>query len=177
MDLITTSHSRCTKCQKLTSYGCSGSCIRRTCHIEFRQHSLTLLDSELQSCQPITVDDWVSILKLSTRYQIEDIRNLAVARLHALPVDPVRKIVIWEDYCLDPTLLVSSYVALCQRVEPLTLPMTMALGLKTFTKLAAARDLFHYRTGFGCCTRLNHKEKQKIAEKVVGVVFSRPKIG
>lgn len=122
------------------------------------------------------MDDWVSILKLSTRYQIEDVRSLAVARLHALPLDPVRKIAIWEDYHLDSAHLTSSYVALCQRKEPLTLPMTMALGLKTFTKIAAARDVFHYRTGFGCCKRLSQKDKQKIAEGVVRDVFSLPKI-
>ncbi|KAF9460728.1 hypothetical protein BDZ94DRAFT_1265366 [Collybia nuda] len=135
-----------------------------------------LYPSTHQLCQPITAEDWVSILKLSTRYQIEDVRSQAMARLHALPLDPVRKIAIWKDYHLDSAHLTSSYVALCQRKEPLTLPMTMVLGLKTFTKVAAARDAFHYRIGFGCCKQLDQKDKQRIAEEVVRDVFSRPRI-
>ncbi|KAF8070388.1 hypothetical protein FPV67DRAFT_1668245 [Lyophyllum atratum] len=82
------------------------------------------------------VDDWVSILKLASIYQIDDVRDLAIARLHSSQIGPIRKIAIWDKYHVDPNLLISSYVALCQRVDPLTIAMTMTIGLKQFTKLA-----------------------------------------
>ncbi|PFH52182.1 hypothetical protein AMATHDRAFT_124347, partial [Amanita thiersii Skay4041] len=87
-----------------------------------------------------TVDAWLSVLKLTAKFQIDEVHSNAASALHTLPIDPIRKIAIWEEYRLDPTLLIPSYIALCERIEPLTLPMTMALGLKNFTKLAAARD-------------------------------------
>ncbi|KAG5636941.1 hypothetical protein H0H81_006337 [Sphagnurus paluster] len=115
-----------------------------------------------------SIADWVSILKLAHKYQIDDVRELAVLRLHASHIDPIRKIAIWDQYHLDTTLLTSSYVALCQRVEPLTLAMTMTIGLKNFTKLAAARDMYHQRlTSDGCCKSFTPEQKRIIAEDVV----------
>lgn len=125
--------------------------------------------------QPTTVEEWISVLKLSTKFQIDDVRPLAASRLHALPIDPIRKITIWDEYHLDPKLLTSSYVALCQRTEPLTLPMTMALGLKNFTKLAAARDIYHYNLGcLRCGRKVASKNRHSIAQAAVNSVFSPP---
>lgn len=117
------------------------------------------------------VDDWLSVLKLASLYQIDDVRDLAIARLHASQIDPIRKIAIWDKYHLDPSLLSSSYVALCQRFEPLTLAMTMAIGLKNFTKLAAAREAYRERVGAGCCNRCTAGERQAVAEEIIIQVF------
>ncbi|KAG5645406.1 hypothetical protein DXG03_006230 [Asterophora parasitica] len=122
-----------------------------------------------------TVDDWMIILNLAHKYEMDDVRALAVARLHASPIDPVRKIAIWDKYHLESHLLAPSYVELCQRVEPLTLGMTMTIGLKNFTKLAAARDLYHQRTlGVGCCKTYTPAEKQTMAEEIVTQMWARP---
>ncbi|KAF8648493.1 hypothetical protein AX16_006203 [Volvariella volvacea WC 439] len=121
----------------------------------------------------LTVDDWISILKLSTLYQMDDIRQLSIVHLDILPLEPIRKIAIWEEYHLDPAHLIPSYVELCQRLEPLTLQMTMTLGLKNFTRLAAARDLFHRKMGCGSCMHGTFKERQTVAEDIVKSVFSK----
>jgi hypothetical protein len=124
-----------------------------------------------------TVETWLSILKLSTKFQIDDFWLLAASKLHALPIDPIRKITIWEEYHLDPKMVISSYTALCQRTEPLTLPMTMALGLKNFTRLAAARDIYHYNLGCTRCGRkITSKERQSLAHAAVTSIFLRPNI-
>ncbi|GLB37347.1 hypothetical protein LshimejAT787_0403980 [Lyophyllum shimeji] len=117
------------------------------------------------------VDDWLSVLKLASVYQIDDVRELAVARLDASQIDPIRKIAIWEKYRLNPTLLIPSYVALCQRAEPLTIAMTMAIGLKNFTKLAAAREVYHERVGVGCCNRFTADKRQSVAEEIIIQAF------
>ena len=105
---------------------------------------------------------------------MEGVRHAAMLQLLALPMDPVHRIALWEEFHLDADLLLPSFATLCQRSEPLTLPMTMALGIRTFTKVAAARDL--YRQRVGCCTcrqSLSEEESQAIADKVVSVVFAK----
>ena len=123
-----------------------------------------------------TVETWLSILKLSTKFQIDDVRLLAASKLHILPIDPIRKITIWEEYRLDPKMVLSSYIALCQHTEPLTLPMTMALGLKNFTRLAAARDIYHHNLGcLRCGRKITSKERQSLARAAVTSIFLQPK--
>jgi hypothetical protein len=132
-----------------------------------------LMVREDSTKQPTTVEDWLSVLKLSTKFQIDDIRPLAASKLHSLSIDPIRKITIWDEYHLDSKLLTSSYVALCQRIEPLTLQMTMALGLKNFTKLAAARDIYHYNLGcLRCGRKTTSKGRLSLAQAAVSSVFS-----
>ncbi|TFK74686.1 hypothetical protein BDN72DRAFT_672250 [Pluteus cervinus] len=121
--------------------------------------------------KPMNIDDWLSVLKLSTQYQIADFRQQAVEQLDAAPLDPIRKIAIWEEYRLDPKHLISSYTVLCQRLEPLTLSMTLTLGLKNFTKLAAARDGFHRKMGCGSCMHGTFKERHAVAEEIVTDIF------
>lgn len=105
---------------------------------------------------------------------MERVCNTAMLQLHELPIDPIRKIAIWDEFHLDSDLLLPAYAALCQRSEPLTLPMTMSLGIRNFTKVAASRDL--YRQRVGCCRcreSLGQEESQKIANEIVSVVFAK----
>lgn len=136
------------------------------------QTALNYFDSETRSYQTLTTDEWLSVLELASRYQIDDVHLLAVERLHALPIDPIRKIAIWEEYHLDQRLLLPSYVALCQRSEPLTLGMAMTLGLKNFTKLAAARDLYHQRLGCKSCGHSSTQGRRSLAQEIVASIFS-----
>ncbi|KAK2463068.1 hypothetical protein APHAL10511_004723 [Amanita phalloides] len=149
--------------------------LREISAIDFERLLWVLYPLKDSTKQPATVEDWLSILKLSTKFQIDDIRPLAASNLHSTPIDPIRKITIWDEYHLDPKLLISSYVALCQRTEPLTLSMTMALGLKNFTRLAAARDIYHYNSGcFRCNRKTGSKERYSIAQAAVISVFLPP---
>jgi len=132
-----------------------------------------LYPSETNFKSPMNIENWISVLKLSMQFQMEDILEKAVEYLDVLLLDPIRKIAIWEEFHLDQALLISSYIVLCQRLEPLTLPMTMTIGLKNFTKLAAARDLFHRRTGCGACMHGTFKERHAVAEEIVTSIFSR----
>ncbi|KAH9485604.1 hypothetical protein JR316_0002514 [Psilocybe cubensis] len=119
-----------------------------------------------------TVDALLSVLRVATSFQMERVRNIATDQLDDLPIDPIRKIAIWEEFHLDPDLLLSAFATLCQRSEPLTLPMTMSLGIRNFTKVAASRDLYRQRVGCcGCRTSLSSQESQSIANEIVSAIF------
>lgn len=105
---------------------------------------------------------------------MDEVGKILTSLLHELPIEPIRKIAIWEQFHLDPDLLLSSYAVLCQRSEPLTMAMTLNLGLRTFTKVAASRDLYRQRVGCcGCRKSLSLQESQMIAEQIVAVVFAK----
>lgn len=124
--------------------------------------------------KPSAIPELFSILKLATNFQMEGVRHAAMLQLLALPMDPVRRIALWEEFHLDADLLLPAFATLCQRSEPLTLPMTMALGIRTFTKVATARDLYRQRVGCCACRQsLSEEESQTIAERVVSVVFAK----
>ncbi|KAF8963604.1 hypothetical protein BDZ97DRAFT_983750 [Flammula alnicola] len=124
--------------------------------------------------KPSTIHELLSVLKLATNFQMERVRNIAMTHLHELSIDPIRKIAIWEEFHLDPDLLFPSFAALCQRSEPLTLPMTMSLGIRNFTKVAASRDLYRQRVGCcGCRKSLTVEESQAIADEIVAAVFAK----
>ncbi|KAF9478123.1 hypothetical protein BDN70DRAFT_809400 [Pholiota conissans] len=134
-----------------------------------------LFPSEPQSPKkPATIHDLLSILKLATNFQMDAIRHMAMLQVLEIPMDPIRRIAIWDEFHLDSDLLLPSFAALCQRSEPLTLPMTMSLGIRNFTKVAAARDM--YRQTVGCCEcrqSLGIEESQTIADKIVAKVFAK----
>ena len=125
-------------------------------------------------CKPLTVDELLGALKLARNFQMDEVGKTLTSLLHELPIEPVRKIAIWEEFHLDPDLLSSSYAALCQRSEPLTMAMTLSLGLWTFTKVAASRDF--YRQRVGCCEcrqNLSFEESQAIADEIVAAMFPK----
>ena len=125
--------------------------------------------------KPRTIDELLSTLKLARNFQMDEVVKSLTSLLHDLPIEPVRKIAIWEEFRLDPDLLLSSYATLCQRSEPLTMAMSLSLGLRTFTKVAASRDYYRQRVGCcGCRKTLSLQESQAIAEEIVAVVFARP---
>jgi len=150
--------------------------LREIAKVDFARLLSTLFPSQAQSPKKSeTISELLSVLKLATSFQMERVRAVAMRELHQLPIDPIRKIAIWEEFHLDPDLLFPSFAELCQRSEPLTLPMTMSLGIRNFTKVAASRDYYRQRVGCIECRRtmLSVEESQKIAEEIVGLVFAK----
>jgi len=126
---------------------------------------------------PQIAEDYLSVLKLATGFQMETIRKLAMNELGRLPIDPVRKISIWEEYQLDPELLKDAYVTLCLRADPLTMSMAMSLGIKNFTKLTACRDYYRQKVGCSSCETcrktLTRAESERIARDIVAAIFTK----
>ncbi|PPQ71831.1 hypothetical protein CVT24_006956 [Panaeolus cyanescens] len=128
------------------------------------------------SSPPLTIDQLVAVLRLATSFQMTRILAQAQIKLHSLPIDPIRKIAIWDEFHLDQELLLPAYATLTQRSEPLTLTMTMSLGIRNFTKIAMCRDLYRQRVGCcGCRKSLSREESQRVAEHIARLVFFESK--
>ncbi|KAA1470439.1 hypothetical protein DENSPDRAFT_699324 [Dentipellis sp. KUC8613] len=92
------------------------------------------------SFRGVTVEDWVSILKLAHQWGFDEVKALCIRELEELEINPVRKIVIYHKYELPEHLLMPSYTTLCTRVEPLSVEEGKALGLETSLQIATGRE-------------------------------------
>jgi hypothetical protein len=92
----------------------------------------------------LTQENWVDLLDITTRYGCENIRNRAIRELELFQIDPVKKIVLSENYDVVKWLK-DAYVQLCTRSEPLEVAEAELLGIVTTVKLGEARE--KYREG------------------------------
>ncbi|KAJ8597154.1 hypothetical protein M405DRAFT_877155 [Rhizopogon salebrosus TDB-379] len=80
-------------------------------------------------------DHWIVILKLSTKWKFPDIKQLAVDELQKLEIDPVERIVTYDKYEVDRSLLLPAFKLLCKRTNRMSneegeqLKMPTVLGL------------------------------------------------
>ncbi|KAH9976405.1 hypothetical protein BGW80DRAFT_1168205 [Lactifluus volemus] len=88
-----------------------------------------------------TIDNWISILKLSGRWGFAEVKALAVRKLEELQIPPLQKIVTYRTYSVNPSLLQGAYAALTLRDEPLTIEEGRQLGLETALKISHARQI------------------------------------
>ncbi|KAI0088337.1 hypothetical protein BDY19DRAFT_950387 [Irpex rosettiformis] len=88
----------------------------------------------------ITLQDWIALLSISTRYVFDNIRELAISEISKQMIDPVTKITLANRYHV-PQWLSPAFLELCKRVEPLQDPEAEALGLRSVVRIARAREL------------------------------------
>jgi hypothetical protein len=80
-------------------------------------------------------DHWLVILELSTKWKFPDMKKLAVDELQKLEIDPVEKIVTYDKYGIDRSLLLPAFKLLCKRTNRMSneeceqLKMPTVLGL------------------------------------------------
>jgi len=125
---------------------------------------------------PSTVEEYLEVLKLATGFRMQTIRDTVTRELCELYIDPIRKIAIWDEFQLEHELVLSAYAELCQQDDPLTLSMSMSLGLRNFTKLAACREI--YRDRLGCSSHRQSspfEESPDIADEIIWDAFAKRK--
>jgi hypothetical protein len=90
-----------------------------------------------------TLDRWISILRVSTLYELPQVRERAIreinAERHEVELDPVRKIEVAQENKV-PEWLARAYEALCQRERGLDDEEAQRLGVVTTNRLWAARE-------------------------------------
>jgi len=88
-----------------------------------------------------SLDEWISILSISSRYDMDTIRQRAIRQIisHRPRIDPVVKIALAEKHNI-PDWLASAYASLCQRANPLEEWEAERLGMRVAVKLARARE-------------------------------------
>lgn len=134
---------------------------------------LLVFSSEVNYKKDLGLDDQLSILKLATQFQMTSIREQAIDFLDGADIGPIRKIAIWNEYHLDQHRLLSAYVDLCTRREPIAIKDAMVLGLKMFVKLAEARDRLHAEMGCGQFAAGTYRQRCEAAEDILQELFLR----
>ena len=85
-------------------------------------------------------DHWVSVLKLSTMWELQALRNAAIQHLDGLgDIDPVDKCVLAMQYDVKEWML-AALVKLAQRPEPISTEEGRRMGFETALKLSAVRE-------------------------------------
>lgn len=86
-----------------------------------------------------TLEDWIALLSISTRFVFDKIRDMAITELSSTMLDPIKKITLATKYNI-PQWLSSAYVDLCKRPEPLNDEEAETLGLRNVVRVARARE-------------------------------------
>jgi len=93
-----------------------------------------------------SLDEWISILKLATLWDMPRIRERAIRHMVPIMTDPVRKIEIAREYDIDDWML-PALNQLVQRDQALTMEEGERLGMEYTLKLASIRE----------CCRFNNR--------------------
>jgi hypothetical protein len=85
--------------------------------------------------------EWTSVLKLSSMWSFEDLRDLAIQNMSQLTVDPVERAALAKEYHIDEWLL-PALNELAQREEPIGVEEARRLGWETALQIASVRESF-----------------------------------
>lgn len=87
------------------------------------------------------MEKWRVILRLADLWEFKEVKELAVRELHKKPeLDLVDRLVLYQNYKVDPCHLVPLYGLLCARDTPLTLQESKILGLGTTVLVSTTRE-------------------------------------
>ncbi|KAG6835563.1 hypothetical protein H0H93_016977, partial [Arthromyces matolae] len=110
---------------------------------DFRALLKLLYPSSFSITRTLTDDEWVSVLKVSTKWKMLDIRRGAIEHLTSASIPLVDRIVLARECCV-PSWLLSSYTELLDSksiLSTLNRSEKERLGLETVFKLHRAREL------------------------------------
>ncbi|KAF8829498.1 hypothetical protein HHX47_DHR3001174 [Lentinula edodes] len=82
-----------------------------------------------------TVEEWISVLNVTSALGMEDIRTLAMKRI-LKDASPVDRIMLASYYDIDSQILVAAFEELCMRSQPLTEEEGKKVGVEGLIKLA-----------------------------------------
>lgn len=127
---------------QLIFVGSSTSSIDSTCASAHLRHRLT--EGELSDPIAIprfTAEQWLSVLVLSTKYDMETIRESTIAQLQVVspPLDPIRQIVMARQYNC-PTLVDDPIRTLTARTQRLTLKEMQTLPIEDIHTIIEGRE-------------------------------------
>ncbi|KAF9228864.1 hypothetical protein BS17DRAFT_812789 [Gyrodon lividus] len=94
---------------------------------------------------PVDVEQWTSVLKLSTLWEFHGLRQTAIDNLSGIPVPPVEKIVLAYVYDVKSWLL-PAMQELVRRPTPINMEEANRLGFETALKLASVREQLALRS-------------------------------
>ncbi|TFK44961.1 hypothetical protein BDQ12DRAFT_642038 [Crucibulum laeve] len=109
-----------------------------------------------------TLEEWISILELSTRWKFNAIRELSIRELAKIEIAPVDKVELMQTYGISLQWAYRSFIALCSRAHALDVIEGRQLGIGTTIKIAFARERLESK---------GRKKAEEVKKKVVCDVF------
>ena len=89
-----------------------------------------------------TTEEWISILKLASKWGFEILRLRAISKLEQAVASPVDMVALGRQYDI-PDILLPGYATLCQSNVPLTYEEGLQLGMKDVVDIYRIRHELH----------------------------------
>ncbi|PBK73972.1 hypothetical protein ARMSODRAFT_879012, partial [Armillaria solidipes] len=111
--------------------------------IEFERLLQVLHPIDVQKQPQLSMDAWLSVLKLSGLWRLADTRNIAISGLTTLmwKIDPVDRVILGRRYSVAPWLS-SGFMDLVHRVEMVSEEEADKIGLETALQIQRVRETF-----------------------------------
>ncbi|KAG5219781.1 atp-dependent helicase [Salix suchowensis] len=90
----------------------------------------------------LTLAEWLAVLKQSTRWEMDRIRNDAIETIPTLVADPAQWLGLAIDYNVE-AWFIPAMNKLVQRAEPLSTADLAHIGIECVLKIAAIREVCH----------------------------------
>lgn len=123
---------------------------------EFEQLLTVLLSRKFVSGKcaeyDLSLDQWTSVLKLSTMWEFHAPRIAAISHLDSLDdqIDPTHKVVLAMQYDIKEWML-PALLKLARRPDPISIEEGRRMGFETALKLASVREKFSQESGRHRC--------------------------
>src|SRR5258706_9298752 len=106
----------------------------------------------------ITAEQWLSVLILSTKYDMETIRQSAIAQLQVVspPLDPIRQIIMAHQYNC-PALVDEPIRTLTERMQRLTLKEMQSLPIEDLHTIIEGRESRTPKSRCAWCTSSTYR--------------------
>lgn len=118
-------------------------------------------------------DHWLTILELSTRWQFPDMKKLAVDELQKLDIEPVEKIVTYDRYNIDRSLLLPAFKLLCKRASRMSAEEGEQLKMPIVLGIHEARErAIRSAAESGCCSPTSADADDEELERILNDVFT-----
>jgi len=108
---------------------------------DFRQLLKVMYPRHAGQQDAMSSTEWTSVLKLSTMWSFDDLRDLAILNMSQLSIDPIERAALAKEYSIDEWLL-PALNELAQREEPIGIEEARRLGWETALQIAAVRESF-----------------------------------
>lgn len=114
---------------------------------------------------------WVAILRFAYDWSFPEVKALAIRELERKTINLVDRIILYQEYKVDPSLLVPLYAKLCSRDEPLSTEESVRLGVETVVRIFQARERLRSSSLDGLKRPLSNNVDQANVMQVVEEVW------
>jgi hypothetical protein len=90
--------------------------------------------------KPHTPEEWTSVLHLSTRWEFDSVRRIAIRELERYPLSPIDKIRLSREFDIATPWTLKAYTELCERPEALSVQEALSLGLQVTVRISQIRE-------------------------------------